>query len=147
MRNKWAELPRLNVARQRPGSILLRSDRAFSFCGYDSVYFRSIEKLETTRREWQILPINYEVWKTYNLAAVSYLNKIFLFGGESTCYMNEFSEEGELKKDLSGDSLIPGFMSTGSYLVYEGKLFAASYLEYQNFWHIKSFDGKKWSFL
>ena len=31
--NKWTGLPPLSTARQWPGSVLLESKRAFSFCG------------------------------------------------------------------------------------------------------------------
>ena len=45
---KWKRLPPLNTARQLPGSIILKSVRAFCFCGIKTSrdHLRSIESLE-----------------------------------------------------------------------------------------------------
>ena len=48
--NKWEGLPPLNTGRQWPGSILLKSKRAFCFCGgYNKdTDLNSIESLDLT---------------------------------------------------------------------------------------------------
>ena len=121
-KNKWSGLAPLNSAREWPGSILLKSLRAFCFCGSQGYAQRanSIESLETHKdREWRTLPLNDQMAKTYDLAATQYGNKIVLFGGDNHATFNTYiySEEGELERDLSEDPLIPGRMCRGSHSV------------------------------
>ena len=127
--NKWVELPPLNIGRHFPGSLLLKSRRAFCFCGSHGPQNRvnSIESIQLAwEGEWKTLPLNGKIAKTYHLAAVPYLSRVMLFGGASHASYNMYKldEEGNLLEDLSGDPLIPGAMCQGSFVVEEGKLYA-----------------------
>ena len=81
-KNKWISLGRLNLGRQYPGSILLKSKRAFCFCGElgSLNYSNEVETIQSDT-EWKILPYNRKVRKTQHLAAVSWFNLILVFGG------------------------------------------------------------------
>ena len=153
--NKWVCLPPLNIARQWPGSILLKSKRAFCFSGYQwlhgggpTIEIESINlKAET---EWKTLPFNPKIAKTFQLAAVEVKNKIVLFGGHSS--VNSFntqilSTEGELEHDLSEDPLILGAMCRGSYTVQREKIYAVGSTKVNYMWdyRFRVFDRKKWS--
>ena len=104
-RNKWSELPRLNLARAIPGSVLLPSMRAFCFCGINGQELNSVERLELESEiEWQMLPLSENIAKIAHIAAALYESKIVIFGGflgglGGHCY--QISEEGEVVKDLS----------------------------------------------
>ena len=58
--NKWDLLPYLNIGRLWPGSILLKSKRAFCFCGIGAKgNLNSIERLEVEQNtEWELLSID-----------------------------------------------------------------------------------------
>ena len=76
----------LDLARHHPGSIVLQSLKAFCFCGtLDSIInTNSIESLQIDAdREWQFLPLNDEIRKTQQIAAVAFMGSVFVFGGFS----------------------------------------------------------------
>ena len=148
---KWEELPSLNTGRQRPGSILLKSKRAFCFCGGNDMYtdLNSIESLEIEKEtQWKTLTLNYQIAQTYHFAGVEFKNKIVVFGGHSYTSSYSafiFSKEGELEQDLSQDSLTPEDMCQGSFTVQGGKIYAVGFSEVSSEWAMRVFDGKKWS--
>ena len=81
-KNKWTVLPCLSVSRVCPGSVLLKSKRAFCFGGAQSltVFLNSVETIELGREGmWTTLVL--DVAKTYQLAAVSFHSEIAVFGG------------------------------------------------------------------
>ena len=67
--------------------------------------------------------------KISQLAAVSFLSRIYLFGGANyeVGNMHEFSEEGEFLRDLSSDPLIPAGMCKGTYAVQKRKMYAVGW--------------------
>ena len=149
--NKWGGLSCLNISRQWPGSILLKSMRAFCFCGNlgFGAILNWVETLQIeSEAEWRLLPLEIKIAKTYHLAAASFHNKVLVFGGSNIASFNTLilSEEGDLLEDRSSDALIPGYMGEGSYCVHWGILYSIG----QNFeqgkwkWSMRAFDGVKW---
>ena len=112
--NKWDGLPPLSIARQWPGSILLKSKRAFCFFGIQEISrLNCIESVEIeTEPKWRILPINHKIEKTYQVVAVQFKKSIAGFGGNSrkANSMYILSEEGEREQDVSEDRVIPAKM-------------------------------------
>ena len=152
-RNKWEALAPLITPRMWSGSILLKSRRAMCFCGTQgNVEVNSIEKIELeTESEWKALPRNEEIAQTGQLAAVSFHNKIALFGGIDHASFNMYilSEDGGLEQDLSSDPLIPGGMNQGTYLVKKGQIYAVGWRKLGNEekWRAKAFNGKFWNII
>ena len=72
--NKWRRLPELNRGRTLPGSVLLKSMKAFCFCGTNLGWeINSIEGIQIgTEEEWRVLPLNDDVALRSNLAGVSF---------------------------------------------------------------------------
>ena len=71
--NKWTGLPSLNTARYWPGSTLLKSMRAFCFCGGLSpgTYMNSIESLQVDKEgEWKTLPLNEKIAHSVHLVGM-----------------------------------------------------------------------------
>ena len=104
--NKWSGLPPLNTARYLPGSVLLKSRRAFCFSGVNQKdeFHNSIESYELKKEgEWKTLPINDNIPQSYSLAAAMYENKVIVFGGSPNISFSTYilTEEGELEQDLS----------------------------------------------
>ena len=100
--------------------------------------------------EWQVLPLNENIAKTCDLAAVALSGKILLFGGSSNASYNMYllSEEGALLEDLSGIPNIPGYMCTGPVVVQEGKIYVVGWRdEWNPTYRAMAFDGLKWAFL
>ena len=126
--NEWSPLPRLNKARQSPGSCLLKSMKAFCFCGFNE--FSNINSIEIfsigNDDKWSLLPIDSRVAATQQLVAVSYEESIIVFGGTqlSTYCMYLFSQNGEFLCDMSSLPDIPGFMCQGVTVASEGKIYA-----------------------
>ena len=151
--NKWTVLPSLNTPRQWPASVLLKSGKAFCFCGHQgpSKRLNSIESIQPQSDEgkWKSLPLNNSVARGYNLVAVSFWNEITLFGGylNGIYKMHSFTEEGELQRDLSSDPLIPGYMSRGAFVEQGGRMWAAGQrkLEKEWKWAISEFNENNWS--
>ena len=133
--NKWISLPLLNVARRRPGSMLLREGRAFCFCGNQGYgnNLNSIESLQTgAHTKWKLLPHDDRIPETSELAGVLLQNSILIFGGVNhSLYLNT---DGELLKDRSGQELVPGAMCRGSFVERRGVVFAAGFNEIQEKW-------------
>ena len=63
--------------------------------------------------------------------------------------MYSFTEDGNFEKDFSKDSLIPGTMCEGTFLVQDDYIFAVGLRKLDNElkWRIEVFDGIKWDFL
>ena len=121
----------LNTARRFPGSILLKSKKAFCFCGHYALddYLNSIESIQIDSNvNWKTLAIHARIAKTFHLAAASLFNSIVLFGGRryKSLHMYILNEEGKLEHDLSSDKHIPGGMCFGSFIVHVGRIFAKS---------------------
>ena len=82
------------------------------------------------------------------MAAVQYLGKIVVFGGLSESHgLYEFSEEGELLRDLSLAPHIPGYMIWGTYAIQKRRIFAAGArkVDEKTKFGFEKFDGEKWS--
>ena len=64
-----------------------------------------------------------------DIAGVSFIGRVVVFGGLTSGRqkMYEFSEEGELLKDLSKDALTPTKMSKETYVVHRDKIYAFDY--------------------
>ena len=62
--------------------------------------------------EWKTLHVQNEMAKVYQLTAVSFEDKVILFGGQHDASYNMYSldEDGTMLEDLSADPLIPGAM-------------------------------------
>ena len=83
-RNRWTDIPPLNIARIQPGSTLLECEQAFCFCGLLGHAGRpnSIESMQlNSEAEWSILLLNKKGRRLSNLACVSFHNSILVFGG------------------------------------------------------------------
>ena len=80
--NKWSHLPSLVAGRCFSGSILLKSMRAFTFCGsLGSKQLNSIESIQVDcEAEWRTLPLNGKIANAYDIAAVSFKSMIVVFG-------------------------------------------------------------------
>ena len=151
--NTWVGLPPLNIPRQWPGSILLKSKRAFCFCGSQGNKYsvNSIEALETESDEWwRILPVDERMAKTYHLGAALFKeDEIVLFGGHQGTSFNMYllDEEGQIIQDMSKDPLIPGWMCQDTFVVEEGRIFAVGFKNgwFHSKWHVQAFDGIKWT--
>ena len=90
-----------------------------------------------------MLPLKDEFPGSFHLAAVSFQNNIFVFGGYAPPIMYIFTEEGDLVEDLSDKLGFPTEMGCGSYAVRNGKMFAVFEL-LGNKLTMKSFDGVHW---
>ena len=75
--NKWGELPPLHTPRKMPGSILLKSMKAFCFLGNASgsklSFTSSIERLQIgCESSWSVLPITKKTNNSFNLVAAPF---------------------------------------------------------------------------
>lgn len=72
-----------------------------------------------------------------------------VFGGQEEYHMYALTEEGELIVDLSDDCHIPGYMSNGTYLIAERRVFALGNKLLEGKWRLKAhcFDGVEWALL
>ena len=151
--NKWSELPGLKMIRCSPGSVLLSPMVAFCFCGRQ--YFkRNLNTIESIRietdSEWKILALNDHVPNTNQIGVAQFEGKLMMFGGDEYWRVtSQFSLEGELIVDHSGDKGIPGQMNSHSFTVgQDGKIYAVEQEEGSKNpgeWRVKVFDGKKWN--
>ena len=78
--NKWTTLAPLNIARNKPGTVVLESLRAFAFCGNQLSDLPSIERAEKGEN-WKIVAMNRKVASLSNLTLVSFRHSVLIFGG------------------------------------------------------------------
>ena len=95
--DKWVALPPLKSARRWPGSMLMTSMKAFSFCG-EITYSSHLNEVETTQigyeDKWITLPLSSHFAKTLGLAGVQFQGKILVFGGTQWTSFNIHTERG-----------------------------------------------------
>ena len=158
--NKWGKLPNLNTSRISPGSVVLRSMRAFCFCGanYYRKQFNSIEsiQLNESKLKWRTLPLNEKIAQISKVMAVDVGTGIYVFGGRKYGYMYKLNEEGELVADLSDSRLIPfkkeryeavhvHYETQINMVVHSGSIYAIEL--YDGSYRVKKFDWREWSLL
>ena len=154
--NQWHKLPSLPSPRSASGTILLKSRKAFSFCG--NVDFRMhlhhINYLQLdVDTKWHFVFLDNKLAQTSQLAAVSVgEGRMLLFGGWSptskVTYM--MSEGGEILEKFEEDPHNPHTMCYHSYTAREGKVFTVMRREVtEGEWKsgVVTFEGKKWEFI
>ena len=110
----------------------------------------SIERLQIgSDQEWRIVSLNEKMAKTDHLCAVSFEDKIVVFGGTIAASYSSYilSEKGELLKDQSKEALIPE--DSGSFTVKDNKIWTVARRTQDDEWkwRVESFDGKKWQLI